>query len=130
MHQYVIHHTYDQTVITDGGVKEMVKEVTARANSYEKIYIPNDPYIFFLFYNRVPVDDFLANSSIRTESVGNWERVEKFDNIIFQSEEVCPEFGQKKSLYVCKTQADSTKGKLLTTIYHIDKRPAFLLVEY
>jgi len=62
-HQYFVHDVTHEPWYTDGGVKEMVIESTRLSYEFDKVIVPQDPYIFFLFYNRIAPNDFLSDSA-------------------------------------------------------------------
>jgi 4-amino-4-deoxy-L-arabinose transferase-like glycosyltransferase len=129
-HQYSLHKLIHQPWYSDVGVKEMVLEVNKLENSYDKVVISKDPYIFFLFYNKVKPKDFLSNTNITPEKVGTWERVNSFGKVIFKMPMDCPKIGRLNVLYVCRGGEIPINSKLLKTIYFNDKVPAFNLIEF
>jgi hypothetical protein len=131
MHQYFIHKPYHQPWYTDGGTKEMVKAVTALAPQYKQVAISRDQYIFFLFYNGVPVNEFLSEAKILPMSAFNqWERVETYKNIVFKMPMDCPKIGKLHVLYVCRGLEVPQNAKVVSSIRFLDNIPAFNLIEF
>lgn len=129
-HQYSLHKKIHEPWFTDGGVKEMVLAVRELEGNYEKVVISKDPYIFFLFFNKVKPNEFIANSDIMVEGLGVWERVNTFGKIIFKMPTNCPKIGRLNVLYVCRGGDIPINAKLLKTIRYDDKLPAFNLIEF
>ena len=129
-HHYMIHDLQRRPWYGDGGVKEMVSSVEQLRGDYEKVVISGDPYIFFLFYNKVKPKYFIENSTILHEKLGIWERVESFDNIIFKMPMDCPKIGKKGVLYVCKGGEVPLNSIIQDVIRFKDGIPAFILLEF
>lgn len=129
-HQYSLHRLIHQPWYSDVGVKEMITEVNKLERSYDKVIISKDPYIFFLFYNRVNPRDFIKNSDILSEKIGVWERVNSFGKIIFKMPMDCPKIGRLNVLYVCRGGDIPINSKLLKVVYFNDMIPAFNLIEF
>jgi hypothetical protein len=129
IHQYFVHKRFDHPELGDSGIKELVTEVS-NAQEYEKIFVPDDPYIFFLFYNKVDPRDFIVNSEIEPEQVGNWERVKRYKNIYFMMPQECPQEGDSKILYVCKGPQQPLFGNIKSEIKRTDGLVAYYLVSY
>jgi len=129
-HQYSLHKLIHQPWYSDVGVKEMVLEVKKLENDYNKIVISKDPYIFFLFYNKVKPKDFIRSSDIIPEEIGIWERVNSFGKIIFKMPMDCPKIGRLNVLYICRGGEILINSKLIKVIYFNDRVPAFNLIEF
>jgi 4-amino-4-deoxy-L-arabinose transferase-like glycosyltransferase len=129
-HQYTIHDVYHQPWYSDGGVKEMILAVNQLENKFDKVVISGDPYIHFLFFNKVRPRDFLSDSEILSEKLGKWERVERFGKIIFKMPYNCPKIGKENVLYICKGEEIPQNSILHEAIYFPDGKPAFLLIEF
>ncbi len=130
LHQYFIHDITHEPWYTDGGVKEMVIESTKLSANFEKVIVPKDPYIFFLFYNKISPKDFLNNSDIKPESLGKWERVDRIGKFIFNMPTKCPKIGRKNVLYVCSGGDVPINGVVHKVIYFNDGTAAFSLIEF
>lgn len=129
-HQYFIHDTTHEPWYTDGGVKEMVIESTKLSKNFDKVVIPRDPYIFFLFYNHISPIDFLKDSEIKPEEYGKWERVDRIGKFLFNMPINCPKIGRRKVLYVCKGGDVPLNGVVHKVVYFNDKTVAFTLLEF
>jgi len=129
-HQYNLHKLIHQPWYSDVGVKEMVMEVKKLEGNYDKVVISKDPYIFFLFYNRVSPQDFIKSSNILPEKIGVWERVNGFGKTIFKMPMDCPKIGRLNVLYVCRGGDIPINSKLIKTIYFNDMVPAFNLIQF
>ncbi|QQS38648.1 glycosyltransferase family 39 protein [Candidatus Woesebacteria bacterium] len=128
-HQFSIHDVYHRPWYEDGGMKEMVSSVR-QMSSYENVVIGGDPYIFFLFYNKVHPEEFVRKSVIVKENPGVWERVERYENIIFKMDVACPKIGKAHVLYVCRGNEIPQNAILHQVITFNDSVPAFLLLEF
>lgn len=129
-HQYSIHRLYNQPWYSDGGTEEMVKSVDELSERFDKVAISGDPYIFFLYYNKILPQEFLTNTSIEPEVLGKWERVDSFGKIIFKMPMNCPKIGREGVLYVCKGQEIPINSELLKLIRFKDGTPAFSLIKF
>jgi hypothetical protein len=129
-HQYSLHKLIHQPWYSDVGVKEMVMEVKKLEGNYSKVIISKDPYIFFLFYNRVNPKNFIKSADILPEKIGVWERVSSFGKVIFKMPMDCPKIGRLNVLYICRGGDIPINSKLLKVIYFNDMVPAFNLIEF
>lgn len=129
-HQYSIHDLYHIPYFTDGGVKEMVEAVNEFESGFDKVVVSRDPYIFFLFYNKVKPEEFLVDADILPEKIGQWERVERFGKISFKMPMDCPRVDRKDVLYVCRGREVPPTAILHKVIRFNDGIPAFLLIEF
>lgn len=84
------------------GYKEVVHHVKGIEDHYEKINVTSKygrPYIYFLFYGRVPLDYYLTTRQARKDSFGFWQ-VDGFGNYEFIERGSV----EKKWLYVRKAE--------------------------
>jgi len=130
LHQYLIHKFYHQPWYTDYGVKEMVEETTKLAPKYKAVVIPQDPYIFFLFYNKILPSQFLKTAKFTPREQKQWGRVESFDKFVFNMPYKCPKIGKLNVLYVCTGTEIPINSRLLNLIRFKDGVPAFSLIEF
>lgn len=129
-HQYTVHDYYHEPWYSDEKVGEMVSSVSKVQNDFEKVVVPNDPYIHFLFFNKVLPKDFLRTAKIEPEILGKWERVDEFGNIIFKMPYSCPKIGRERVLYVCKGEEVPQNSIVHDVVRFEDGKPAYLLVEF
>lgn len=121
---------YYQPWSTDQGNQEMVELVWRLKDKYKYVFLPNDPYIDFLFYKKISPGEFVNNSVIKPAALGEWNRVESFQNVIFKSTNKCPKIGQVGALYVCNGLEVPRSAKVLEVIRFKDKVPNFVLLEF
>lgn len=121
---------YYQPWTTDQGNQELVEKVWQLKDKYKYIFIPNDPYIDFLFYKKISPPDFLAQSKIEPEAIGKWNRVSQYQNIIFNSDRNCPKTGQKNALYICIGEEISPFARIVDIINYKDGNPHYLVIDF
>jgi 4-amino-4-deoxy-L-arabinose transferase-like glycosyltransferase len=129
-HQYSIHDYYHMPWYSDEKVLEMVSAVNSLKDNYEKVVLPDDSYIHFLFVQKTLPKDFQANSNIESEVLGKWERVDSFGNLIFKMPVDCPKIGRLNVLYVCKGEEIPQNSMLRKIVRYADGVPAYLLIEF
>ncbi|MDP2860723.1 MAG: hypothetical protein Q8N98_03325, partial [bacterium] len=129
-HQYTVHFPRWQPWFRDGGAKEMVAKVGELEKNYRYVVLPQDPYIFFLFYNKILPSEFLSKAILSPEAVGRWERVEKLKKIIFKMPYNCPKIGELNVLYICRGAEIPQNSRLLHFIRYKDNVPAFSFIEF
>lgn len=129
-HQYSVHKIYHMPWYTDEGTKEMVESVGKFQEDYEKVVIKGDPYIHFLFHNKITPVEFLKSSDIELEKLGKWERVASFDKIIFKMPYDCPKIGRENVLYVCGGEEVPINSVVKDVVYYKDGKPAYILLEF
>ncbi len=121
---------YAQPWTTDQGNQELVKIIWSLKDNYKYIFVPNDPYIDFLFYNKITPKDFLSNAKIEEEKTGKWNRVSQLQNIIFNVDSNCPKTGQKNALYVCTGEEISPFAHIVDVINYSDNIPHYVLIDF
>lgn len=95
------------------GYKEVVRYVKGIEDNYEKINVTSKygrPYIYFLFYGRVPLDYYLTTRQAKKDSFGFWQ-VDGFGKYEFIERGLVG----KKWLYVRKAEdaPDSGSNKVI-----------------
>src|SRR3989344_682538 len=129
-HQYFIHDKYHEPWNTDGGMRKLVASVGQYENKYQKVIIPDDPYIFFLFYNKVSPDEFIKEAKLEKVEIGKWEYVNEFKKLVFKMPTNCPKIGRLQMLYVCKGVEIPQNSIVLDVIRFSDGVPAYTLIEF
>ena len=122
LHNILIHRSVHRPWQSDQATSTMVKEILKIKDSYSAVILPDDQYIFFLFYGKIKPMEFLANSKILPESKDiQWERVERLTNIYFKMPYDCPKGGKLNVLYVCKGGEVPQNSNLVKVFYFQDK---------
>lgn len=121
---------YQQPWTTDQGNEQLTNKVWQIKDQYKYVFIPNDPYIDFLFYKQIPPQKFLSEAKIDPEVIGKWSRVLQYKNIIFNSDKNCPKIGQKNALYICIGEEISPFAKIVDIINYKDGNPHYLLIDF
>jgi 4-amino-4-deoxy-L-arabinose transferase-like glycosyltransferase len=129
-HDQVVHRTYHDPWFRDGGMREMVEKVTKLKGNYKKVLIPGDPYIFFLFFNRVKPSEFLLEATLLPKEENQWDRVSSWGKINFGMPVDCPKVGKLGGLYVCKGVEVPINSRVVDGVYFRDGVPAFTLLEF
>ncbi len=76
LHHYHIHYPIDYSGEWQYGYKQAVLEVQKLENNYDFVVFTNAlgrPYIYFLFYQKISPDEFLANRTASRDWFGFWE---------------------------------------------------------
>lgn len=116
---------------SDQATKEMTQTVLSLKDKYDAIAIPDDQYIFFLYYGKTAPKEFLAAAEIAAVTQDNhWEPVERLGNIFFKMPYACPKGGKLNVLYVCKGLNIPQNAKVVKVIRFQDDVPAFTLIEF
>ncbi len=129
-HQYVDHFPFWRPWTRDVGKKELVEAVNKFGPRYKNVVMPEDPYIFFLFYNKIKPSEFLNKGTFNEGKVGKWETVNTLGNIVFKMPTNCPKVGKVHVLYICKGQEVPRNAKIVQLIRYKDLVPAYILIEY
>jgi 4-amino-4-deoxy-L-arabinose transferase-like glycosyltransferase len=117
--------------VSEQGNKEMVQFVYAIKDNYKAVVIPDNEYIFFLFYNQISPKEFLATSQIDTfEKMDHWKKVNRFSNIYFKMPFECPRSGKLNVLYVCNGVNIPQNAKVIKVFRFLDTVPHFSLIEF
>lgn len=76
LHDYYIHYPRDWSGEWQYGYREMVNYVSSVENKYDEIYITNAlgrPYIYFAFYQKLSLVDFLSQRTADRDWFGFWD---------------------------------------------------------
>lgn len=126
VHKPVRSPWFDETV-----TRTLVSEIQKYQDDYREIVIPNDNYIYFLFYEKISPRKFQEISEILPESKENqWERVARLGKIHFKMPFNCSKAGKLNVLYVCKGLSIPQNGKILSVVRYPDGLPAYTLMEF
>ncbi len=129
LHDYYIHYPYDWSGEWQYGYKEMVSYIKDIGDSYDQIYVTNSkgrPYIFFAFYQRYPLPNFLKEKKASRDWFGFWE-VSKLGKITFNLNDVSLTNG--KILVVTSEENLPNDFKLLKVIKNLKGEDVFLIGE-
>jgi 4-amino-4-deoxy-L-arabinose transferase-like glycosyltransferase len=117
LHNYYVHYPYEWFGQWQYGYKEMVTQVRALEDHYDKIYVTQQlgrPYIYFLFYNLTDPREFVEKREAERDWYGFWS-VKGFKKYDFTDPLIIPTDGQRiLKVGPVKTFADS--GKKLAEI--------------
>lgn len=76
LHDYYIHYPRDWSGEWQYGYKQMVNYVSLHEDKYDEIYVTNSlgrPYIYFAFYQKLALTDFLARRTADRDWFGFWD---------------------------------------------------------
>lgn len=121
---------YQQPWTTDQGNQELVNKIWQVKDNYKYVFIPNDPYIDFLFYKKISPKDFLSEAKIKTEKIGEWNRVIQYKNIIFNVDKNCTKTGQVNALYICTGEEVSPYANIIDVIRYNDGNPKYIIYDF
>lgn len=122
-----IHYAWYTEVVN----QQMVSDVLEAKNKYSGVVMPNDEYIYFLFYGKISPRDFLSESDIDPLNRQNpWDRVQRFSNIHFNMPTDCPKSGKEDVLYVCKGENVPQNSKILKVIRYRDGVAAYTFLTF
>jgi 4-amino-4-deoxy-L-arabinose transferase-like glycosyltransferase len=130
LNNYYHSYTVDNVESFQYGYSQMVEFVSENQNKYDKIFITNfygRPYIYFLWYDKIPSQEFLNNSTSSTDSFGFYN-VSRIGKVYFSLPD---NLNEKKVLYV-GGKDDETKLKslkLVNTINFPNGKPDFYFNE-
>ena len=88
LHLYFVHFPLDWSGEWQYGYKQMVNYVKSVEAGYDEVYITNSlgrPYIYFAFYNQIPLEQFLAEKVAERDWYGFWE-VQALGKIKFEGQ--------------------------------------------
>ncbi len=126
--QFFIHREYHRPWHTDQGKKEIVEYALGRINDFDKIVMPDDPYIFFLFYGAEKFD--WTDKNIQTLP-RQWDSVASIDNKIYFLMPIgCPKVGRENVLYLCRGTEVPQNAKLLFVSRFNDGLPAYSAIQF
>ncbi len=111
------------------GYRQAVDYIMAHKNEYRQIYLTSHygrPYIYVLWYGKIPATEFLANSNVVKNEFGFYN-VYRFENIYFN----ITDLGAGNSLLIIEPQKmdDSPNRKILEKINYPSGEPAFIIWE-
>lgn len=116
---------------SDQATRAMVEEVLKLKDKYKFIALPDDQYIFFLYYGKITPEQFQQNAKIRSLTKNDhWEPVERLGNIYFKMPYDCPKGGKLDTLYVCKGGNIPQNSRIIKVIRFQDRIPAYTLLEF
>jgi hypothetical protein len=119
----------------------MVEKVTPRQDEYEEVVVQRgyeQPYIFFLFYQKYDPAKYQATASSVFEPsvVGDVGLVTKIDNISFREPNWSEDRGLSGKLFVYDTlrvpiadSSDPKEFKLIDEIIYVNGKTAYRLIE-
>jgi len=88
LHLYFVHFPLDWSGEWQYGYKQMVDYVKSVEAGYDEVYITNSlgrPYIYFAFYNQIPLEQFLREKMAKRDWYGFWE-VQALGKIKFEGQ--------------------------------------------
>lgn len=129
-HQYVIHSVRYRPWDRDVGMKEVVEEVNKIQSGYKYVAIPDDQYIYFLFYDKILPSEFIESAKMSEGGAGRWNRVSSFGKINFKMEYQCPKRGRVDTLYICKGPNVPQNSRILHVIRFKDNSPAYTFIDF
>lgn len=125
--QFFIHREYHMPYYTNQNFREIVDYVGTHQNEYSKIVLPEEPYIFFLFWGG---DKYgWKNNDIKTVD-RQWASVVGLQNIVFMSGDPCPKIGEVGVLYGCIGSKIPKAAILKKLIRFNDGMPQYSLIEF
>ena len=139
--QYWIHAPIDNAQSWNYGYKQMVEKVTPLQSVYPEIVIErsyDQPYIFFLFYQKYDPVKYQASASevYEPSSVGDVGLITKLDNITFREPNWSADRGMRGKLFVYDTAKvpvvdsnDAREFNLIDRIDYPNGQIAFRLIE-
>lgn len=125
-HQYYHHQKVHRPWYRDVGVKELITVITGVKSDYRRIFLTKaecDPYIFYLFYNKIEPAYYQQFSS--SKSVNGWS----FENLNFLAKDCPSDEAWPGNLYVDFGNCRIRKGtRLLKEIARPDGTVVYRLV--
>ncbi len=109
------------------GYKQAVEYVNTNKDNYDQIRVTGfygRPYIYFLFYEKYPVQDYLKNRQVDRDWYGFWY-VHRIGKLVF--DENISTTG--KTLFVREPARPPNNAKLINTIMDLDSKPVFEIWE-
>ncbi len=129
LHYYYLHYPKHWDGEWQYGYKQMVQYVQNREGSYDKVYVTaklGRPYIFFAFYNRYSVEDFLRERKADRDWFGFWT-VHSIGNISFEVPDLAQVSGHV--LVITTDEKYPDNFHLLKKIYNLSGTPVFFIIE-
>lgn len=119
-HNYFIHYPLNWSNEWQYGYKEMVKYVTDNQYRYDTIYITEAlgrPYIYFAFYNKYHLEEFLSKRIATRDWFGFWY-VKSLGKVKFGLDDLHSTFG-KKTLLVATPGSVPDEFRTIKTIKNL-----------
>lgn len=119
LHNYHIHYPVRWSGEWQYGYKQMVAYVSSVKNNYDQIFVTNElgrPYIYFAFYEKYPLSQFLVEEDARRDWFGFWT-VDGLGKYRFNFDGI--ENTQGKILLVTTSSSIPENFKVINTIYNL-----------
>ncbi len=128
-HYYYAHYSSDWAGEWQYGYKQLVEKVKKLEGAYDRIEVTSQlgrPYIYFLFYNKVNPNDYVATRRAERDWYGLWN-VYGFGNYDFQGN--LPKHNER-ILYAKIPGEFPTDAKILDKVIAPNGKTVFLVGEY
>ncbi len=129
LHDYFIHFPIEWSGEWQYGYREMVDFVTVNQNKYDHIFVTDSlgrPYIFFAFYNKIPLQEFLRQKIATRDWFGFW-KVDSIGKINFDLNGLNGSYG--RILVVVNSNNLPEGFQLLRIIKNLSGNQVFLIGE-
>lgn len=129
IHNYYIHYPINWSGEWQYGYKQMVEYVSQIEKNYDHIFVTDAlgrPYIYFAFYQKYPLENFLTERKASRDWFGFWN-VEELGKIKFRFDELNTAVG--KILLVTTAGNLPDDFRLLSTIKNLRGDDVFLIGE-
>lgn len=124
--QFFIHREYHIPYYTNQGFRQVVDYIGVHQNEYKSIELPEDPYIFFLFWGQ---KYGWKNTDLKLID-RQWGSVASLQNINFLAPENCPKEGVEGVLYLCMGNKIPRGSVLKLLVRFNDGEPEYNLIEF
>lgn len=127
LHNYHIHYPIRWSGEWQYGYKQMVTYVSNIKNNYDQIFVTNElgrPYIYFAFYEKYPVSQFLTDKDARRDWFGFWT-VDGLGKYRFNFDGI--EKAQGNILLVTTSASIPENFKVINTIYNLSGDKVFTI---
>jgi hypothetical protein len=134
-HQATVHAKFHKPWYRNIGYAEMISFLNKIDEDYNSIYISEfdgDPYIFFLFYNKVKPEVYQQQSFKKPARLAGQNEIKlwEFNNWYFVRQD-CPYPREKGTLVIAKGECALQNGfKSVKKFYRPDNSPVFHLYTY
>lgn len=129
LHDYYIHYPKEWSGEWQYGYRQMVEYVSGIEKNYDRIFVTNAlgrPYIYFAFYGKINLDDFLSRRVADRDWFGFWN-VKSLGKINFELESLPSASG--RILLVTTGDNLPAEYRRLTTIKNLAGDSVFLIAE-
>ncbi len=129
MHDYFNHFPIEWSGEWQYGYKEMVNFVTVNQDKYDHIFVTDSlgrPYIFFAFYNKIPLQNFLSQKVATRDWFGFW-KVKSLGKINFDLDGI--NYSNGKILVVASQNNFPEGFRLLRIIKNLSGNNVFYIGE-